>query len=259
MAVKESSLAKRETDVPMTKLFGALVNETGMTPETLALVMRTVLPAKQQTPETLAKYILTMRSHGLDPMLSGAYAIEMKGGFQLILHYDTMLGIARSTGELEECTGAAFYATDKFSFDPTDPDSLKHEIDWTQRDGKAKPLGAWCRVVRRGCQPVVKVCMYGRYNKEGVWNAYPEIMIEKTAKRQAIREVFGDKLAGIYTPEEVREIRGEQLQVDADEAFLELAEELDGGGETGGIGHPMSGDLFGDAPQPTEHRPNDDD
>lgn len=257
MGANGTAVATREAEVPTTKLFGALVDETGMTPETLALVMRTVLPVKQQTPETLAKYILTMRSHGLDPMLSGAYAIEMKGGFQLILHYDTMLGIARSTGELEECTGAAFFAGDVFSYNPTDPDSLKHEIDVFKRTGKDKPLGAWCRVVRRGCQPVVKICMFDRYNRGNVWNEYPEIMIEKTAKRQAIREAFGDKLAGIYTHEEVREIRAADLDAVSADAMDALAAELDAEPEPDGP--QRDGDLFGHTSQPTEHRPDDDD
>jgi hypothetical protein len=138
---------------------------------------------------------------GLPPMASLQNIAAING--RPSIWGDAMLGVVRSTGELEEFT--EWYELDgtRLARTPLEfPDALM----------------AVCRVKRRGYEPVeasFSVADAKRaklWGKQGPWSEYTARMLKFRARSFALRDEFGDALRGLYSAEEQRDLPPEPMR-----------------------------------------------
>ena len=144
---------------------------------------------------------------GLPPMASLQNIAAING--RPSIWGDAMLGVVRSTGELEEFT------------------------EWYELDGNRLPrtplefpeaLMAVCRVKRRGYDAVessFSVADAKRaklWGKQGPWTEYTARMLKFRARSFGLRDEFGDALRGLYSAEEQRDMPNEMRDVTPREA-----------------------------------------
>lgn len=138
---------------------------------------------------------------GLPPMASLQNIAAING--RPSIWGDAMLGVVRSTGELEEFTEWFENAGIKLARTPSDfPDSVM----------------AVCRVKRRGYDPIessFSVADAKRaklWGKQGPWTEYTARMLKFRARSFALRDEFGDALRGLYSAEEQRDLPPEPMR-----------------------------------------------
>ena len=138
---------------------------------------------------------------GLPPMASLQNIAAING--RPSIWGDAMLGVVRSTGELEEFTEWFENAGTKLARTPSDfPDSVM----------------AVCRVKRRGYDPIessFSVADAKRaklWGKQGPWTEYTARMLKFRARSFALRDEFGDALRGLYSAEEQRDLPPEPMR-----------------------------------------------
>ena len=83
--------------------------------------------------------------------------------------------------------------------------------------GTGDARGAVCTVKRAGVEnPIVRAFTIGDakkaklWGRSGPWTQYPERMLEHRARGFALRDAFADKLRGVITTEEARDIPAEE-------------------------------------------------
>jgi hypothetical protein len=138
---------------------------------------------------------------GLPPMASLQNIAAING--RPSIWGDAMLGVVRSTGELEEFTEWFENAGTKLARTPSEfPDSVM----------------AVCRVKRRGYDPIessFSVADAKRaklWGKQGPWTEYTARMLKFRARSFALRDEFGDALRGLYSAEEQRDLPPEPMR-----------------------------------------------
>lgn len=139
---------------------------------------------------------------GLPPMASLQNIAAING--RPSIWGDAMLGVVRSTGELEEFTEWYELAGERLPRAPLEfPD----------------PLMAVCRVKRRGYDAVessFSVADAKRaklWGKQGPWTEYTARMLKFRARSFGLRDEFGDALRGLYSAEEQRDMPNEMRDV----------------------------------------------
>jgi hypothetical protein len=138
---------------------------------------------------------------GLPPMASLQNIAAING--RPSIWGDAMLGVVRSTGELEEFKEWFENNGTKLARTPSDfPDSVM----------------AVCRVKRRGYDAVeasFSVADAKRaklWGKQGPWTEYTARMLKFRARSFALRDEFGDALRGLYSAEEQRDAPNEMRE-----------------------------------------------
>ena len=139
---------------------------------------------------------------GLPPMASLQNIAAING--RPSIWGDAMLGVVRSTNELEEFT------------------------EWFEKDGIklartpsdfTDTVMAVCRVKRKGHDPIessFSVADAKRaklWGKQGPWTEYTARMLKFRARSFALRDEFGDALRGLYSAEEQRDLPPEMRDV----------------------------------------------
>lgn len=139
---------------------------------------------------------------GLPPMAALQNIANING--RPSLWGDAMLGVVRSTGELEEFTEWFENGGTKLARTPSDfPDTVM----------------AVCRVKRRGYEAIessFSVADAKRaklWGKQGPWTEYTARMLKFRARSFALRDEFGDALRGLYSAEEQRDAPNEMRDV----------------------------------------------
>ena len=103
--------------------------------------------------------------------------------------------------------------------------------------GTGDARGAVCTVKRAGVEnPIVRAFTIGDakkaklWGRSGPWTQYPERMLEHRARGFALRDAFADKLRGVITTEEARDIPTEEPRevevepvIDDDQAMRDWA------------------------------------
>jgi hypothetical protein len=139
---------------------------------------------------------------GLPPMAALQNIANING--RPSLWGDAMLGVVRSTGELEEFTEWFENGGIKLARTPSEfPDTVM----------------AVCRVKRRGYEAIessFSVADAKRsklWGKQGPWTEYTARMLKFRARSFALRDEFGDALRGLYSAEEQRDAPNEMRDV----------------------------------------------
>lgn len=139
---------------------------------------------------------------GLPPMASLQNIAAING--RPSIWGDAMLGVVRSTGELEEFT-------EWFENNGTRLDRTPSEFPDT--------ITAVCRVKRRGYEAVessFSVADAKRaklWGKQGPWTEYTARMLKFRARSFGLRDEFGDALRGLYSAEEQCDMPNEMRDV----------------------------------------------
>jgi hypothetical protein len=117
---------------------------------------------------------------------------------------DAMLGVVRSTGDLEEFSEWYELAGERIARPPAElPDDLM----------------AVCRVKRRGYDAkessfsVADAKRAKLWLKQGPWTEYPTRMLKFRARSFGLRDEFGDALRGLHSVEEMRDAPPEMRDV----------------------------------------------
>lgn len=181
---------------------------TGRTIEELRLVAMTLLPKELQNDmQALALYIMRCRQLEVDPFGSGAYPVYMKGKFQVLVHYQTIMAKAYATGNIKSMTAECVYEGEKFSYDPQ-AGTVSHEINPEKRKGI--PYGAWAKVERKDREaPFICFVTWEDSKRfansaDAAWNASAREMTRKAAIKDVLRMAFPEVMAGMYDAEDFK-------------------------------------------------------
>lgn len=85
-------------------------------------------------------------------------------------------------------------------------DEEMNEINWTNKNLKARPWGAVCILKRKGREPIERFFTTDEANeanlfKNDVWRKYTKLMLKYRARSQAIKDEFADVLGGVAIAE----------------------------------------------------------
>lgn len=154
-----------------------------------------------QTPEQALLILQHGAEVGLSPMQSLQGVASING--RTAVWGDSMLGIIRASRELEGldeyfCLGDRRLTNPTFTY-PT----LK---EWPDA------LTAYCTMRRRGGETLTRTFAVsdarrsGKWGSEGPWQTYPQRQLQWRARSWAGRDLFGDKLRGIASAEEMMDV-----------------------------------------------------
>lgn len=111
-------------------------------------------------------------------------------------------------------------------------DEEMNEINWTNKNLKARPWGAVCILKRKGREPIerfytIEEAKQANLFKNDVWNRYTKIMLKYRARSQAIKDEFSDVLGGVAIAEydqdalpAVEWIESEPIRITESETYL---------------------------------------
>ncbi len=189
-----------ETAVAKTDIVQNLVKVTGKTTEELRLACVSLLPKEVRGSfENLSAFVMRCRSLDIDPFGMGVYAAMMRGNMHIMLHYNTLIGIAIRKGLIprDGWHVEAVYPGEKFSFTPH---SFEHTTDPPKRVGI--PLGAYCFGKATGSGK--PLCVYISYkdfarssDPSSAWVKSAYEMTTKAAIKIFFKRLFPDVYAGV--------------------------------------------------------------
>lgn len=188
--------------------------------EMLALVAKTIMPAKYTTPE-LYMGLEIAATYGLDPFTRELWLVRMKenGPVVPLVGRDGLLAIAERQRDYAGFRDGVVYENDEFTVEDTPyelPDGqhsfIRHKIKGFGRDGRGKLLGAWAEVYRHGKPPTYFIAYLDQYKRSGntPWAKQEDVMIGKVALVNALRKAF--RISGVYVGDEAS---GSSLEMSA--------------------------------------------
>jgi phage recombination protein Bet len=149
----------------------------------------------KEAPDEIIRLILHRCSQlGCDPLARMIYAVLRKGKWQLQSSIDLFRSIASADADYGGQDGPFWCGSDGIWKDV-----------WL---AKEKPAAAKVGVYRKGFSaPTYAVANWDAYAVTGdqgfMWNKMPALMLAKTAEALALRKAFPQKLAGLYTNDEM--------------------------------------------------------
>jgi phage recombination protein Bet len=149
----------------------------------------------KEAPDEIIRLILHRCSQlGCDPLARMIYAVLRKGKWQLQSSIDLFRSIASADADYGGQDGPFWCGSD----------GLWKDV-WL---AKEKPAAAKVGVYRKGFSaPTYAVANWDAYAVTGdqgfMWNKMPALMLAKTAEALALRKSFPQKLAGLYTNDEM--------------------------------------------------------
>jgi phage recombination protein Bet len=149
----------------------------------------------KEAPDEIIRLILHRCSQlGCDPLARMIYAVLRKGKWQLQSSIDLFRSIASADADYGGQDGPFWCGSDGIWKDV-----------WL---AKEKPAAAKVGVYRKGLSaPTYAVANWDAYAVTGdqgfMWNKMPALMLAKTAEALALRKAFPQKLAGLYTNDEM--------------------------------------------------------
>lgn len=165
--------------------------------KTKAFIKKTY--AKNATNDEFEEFIHIAQLLGLDPALKEIYFIKYNNSNKskmIVTARDGYLKIAHRSGEWDGMMSATVRENDVFEINTVD-NSVIHKF----RGSKAKRgeiIGAWAKVNRKNCQPLIQFVDFDEYNKKkNMWLQFPSSMIEKVAQSRALRFQFSINILSI--------------------------------------------------------------
>jgi phage recombination protein Bet len=149
----------------------------------------------KEAPDEIIRLILHRCSQlGCDPLARMIYAVLRNGKWQLQSSIDLFRSIASADADYGGQDGPFWCGEDGVWKDV-----------WLSKD---KPAAAKVGVYRKGFSaPTYAVANWDAYAVTGsqgfMWNKMPALMLAKTAEALALRKAFPQKLAGLYTNDEM--------------------------------------------------------
>jgi phage recombination protein Bet len=149
----------------------------------------------KEAPDEIIRLILHRCSQlGCDPLARMIYAVLRKGKWQLQSSIDLFRSIASADADYGGQDGPFWCGQD----------GIWHDV-WLSKE---KPAAAKVGVYRKGFSaPTYAVANWDAYAVTGdqgfMWNKMPALMLAKTAEALALRKAFPQKLAGLYTNDEM--------------------------------------------------------
>jgi phage recombination protein Bet len=149
----------------------------------------------KEAPDEIIRLILHRCAQlGCDPLARMIYAVLRKGKWQLQSSIDLFRSIASSDPDFGGQDGPFWCG----------PDGIWKDV-WLD---KAHPAAAKVGVYRKGFSaPTYAVANWDAYEVTGdqgfMWRKMPALMLAKTAEALALRKAFPQKLAGLYTNDEM--------------------------------------------------------
>lgn len=162
-----------------------LLVQSEFTPNQVQLIKDTV--AKNASDDELKLFLYRCKSMELDPLKPGQIYFIKYGSSpgSIVVGIDGFRAKADRTGKLSGIKRGVF------------------------RDDKGKCVGAWAEVYRKDWQqPAREEVSLTEYSTgKNLWATKPETMVKKVAEAAALRMAFPDSLGGIYTHEEMDQVK----------------------------------------------------
>lgn len=165
------------------------------------------------TDQEVSMFINLCRYQHLNPFLREAYLIKYGNGpATMVTGKDVFVRRARASDDFDGFQ-AGIIVCNKNTGEVTE-----REGGWWMASTETL-LGGWARVYIKGIkEPFYSAVSFNEYvgrDKDGnmnkQWSSKPCTMIRKVALSQALREAFPDQNSGLYSPEEISDASGAEL------------------------------------------------